>query len=224
MPLRVVLAEDNYLLREGTSALLDEVDDVEVVAAASDLPSLLEAVDKHKPEAVMTDIRMPPTQSREGIDAAKQIRAKHPTIGVLVLSQYAEDEYAHALLKDGAGGLGYLLKERISNIEEVSLALKEVARGGTVLEPKIVEALLSRRERMASSPLGRLTESERQVLEQMAQGKTNAAIAKTLFFSERSVEKHIGNVFQKLDLSEEPEVHRRVMAVLTFLREESLFD
>lgn len=201
---------------------MEEVDDVEVVAAASDLPTLLEAVDKHKPDVVITDIRMPPTQTREGIEAAKKIRGKHPQIGVLVLSQYADDEYAHALLKDGAGGLGYLLKERVSNIEEVTLALREVARGGTVLEPNIVEALLGRRERAVSSPLARLTDGERQVLEQMAQGKTNAAIAKTLFFSERSVEKHIGNVFQKLGLSEEPEVHRRVMAVLTYLRDESL--
>jgi len=224
MPLRVVLAEDNYLVREGTTSLLSEAEDVEVVATASDLDSLLSAVDKYKPDVVMTDIRMPPGQSREGIEAAKKIRAKHPKIGVLVLSQYSDDEYAHALLKDGAGGLGYLLKERISDVEELILALREVARGGTVLEPRIVEALLGRRERMTSSTLGSLTEAERKVLEQMAQGKTNAAIVKALFLSERSVEKHISNVFQKLNLSEEPEIHRRVMAVLTFLREEALFD
>jgi len=223
MPLRIVLAEDNYLIREGTTALLGELEDVEVVAAATDLPSLLEAVDRLKPDVVLTDIRMPPGQAREGIDAAKKIRAKHPEIGVLVLSQYADDEYAHDLLKDGATGLGYLLKERVSNIEELGLALKEVARGGTVLEPRIVEGLVKRKEKADRSPLARLTDGEGKVLAQMAQGKTNAAIAKALFLSERAVEKNIGLLFQKLDLSEEPEVHRRVMAVLAFLREEDLF-
>ncbi len=221
--LRVVLAEDNYLIREGTVALLSEVEDLEVVAAVSDLPSLLDAVAKLNPDVVITDIRMPPGQSKEGIEAAKQIRATHPNIGVLVLSQYDDDEYAQALLKDGAKGLGYLLKERVSNIEELAIALREVARGGTVLEPRVVEGLVQRKERTKRSPLARISERERDVLEQMAQGKTNAAIAKALFLSERAIEKHITALFQKLDLSEEPEVHRRVMAVLTFLRESSGF-
>lgn len=151
--LRVVLAEDNYLIREGTVALLSEVEDLEVVAAVSDLPSLLGAVAKLNPDVVITDIRMPPGQSKEGIEAAKHIRATHPNIGVLVLSQYDEDEYAQALLKDGAKGLGYLLKERVSNIEELAVALREVARGGTVLKPRVVEGLVQRKERTKRSPL-----------------------------------------------------------------------
>jgi len=219
MPLRVVFAEDNYLVREGTAALLTEAEDVELVAAVSDLPSLLEAVEKKKPDAVLTDIRMPPTHGTEGIDAARRIRAEHPNIGVVVLSQYAEEDYAYELLKDGASGLGYLLKERVADLDELVRALREVAKGGSVLDPKVVEGLVSRKERLAHSPLGQLTDREREVLEQMAQGKNNAAIAKSLFLTERAVEKHINSLFHKLGLTEEGDVHRRVMAVLAFLRE-----
>jgi DNA-binding NarL/FixJ family response regulator len=220
MALRVVFAEDNYLVREGTTALLASVDDVEVVAAVEDLDGLLAAVDEKKPDVVLTDIRMPPTQTTEGIDAAKQIRAKHPDVGVLVLSQYSEEEYAYELLKDGAEGLGYLLKERVADLDELVRALNEVAKGGSFLDPKVVEALVARKDKLANSPLSTLTEREREVLEQMAQGKNNAAIAKSLFLTDRAVEKHINSLFHKLGLSEEPEVHRRVMAVLAFLREE----
>jgi DNA-binding NarL/FixJ family response regulator len=216
---RVVFAEDNYLVREGTAALLSTSDDVELVATAENLDGLLAAVEEHAPDAVLTDIRMPPTETTEGIDAAKQIRAEHPEIGVVVLSQFAEEEYAYELLKDGAAGLGYLLKERVSDLTEIVRALKEVANGGSVLDPKVVEALVASKDRMAHSPLAQLTEREREVLENMAQGKNNAAIAKALFLTERAVEKHINSLFHKLGLSEEPDVHRRVMAVLAFLRE-----
>jgi DNA-binding NarL/FixJ family response regulator len=220
--LRIVFAEDDYLVREGTAALLAEVGDVEIAATVGDLDSLLTAVDQHRPDAVLTDIRMPPTKTTEGIDAARRIRADHPDTGVVVLSQFAEDEYAYELLKDGAEGLGYLLKERVADIEEVVRALRDVAAGGSVLDPKVVEGLVARREREARSPLAHLTERERDVLSLMAEGKNNAAVAGSLFLTERAVEKHINSLFHKLGLSEEPNVHRRVMAVLTFLREGGL--
>jgi DNA-binding NarL/FixJ family response regulator len=206
-------------VREGTAALLQNSSDVELVGMAASLEELLEKVEELKPEVVLTDIRMPPTNTTEGIDAAKQIRAEHPEIGVVVLSQYAEEEYAYDLLKDGAAGLGYLLKERVSDLDEVVRALNEVSKGGSVLDPKVVEALVSAKDRMAHSPLLKLTDREREVLENMAQGKNNAAIAKSLFLTERAVEKHINSLFHKLGLSEETDVHRRVMAVLAFLRD-----
>jgi DNA-binding NarL/FixJ family response regulator len=216
---RVVFAEDNYLVREGTAALLQGSDDVELLGTATALDELLTAVEVLKPEVVLTDIRMPPTNTTEGIDAAKRIRADHPDIGVVVLSQFAEEEYAYELLKDGAAGLGYLLKERVADVTEVVRALNEVAKGGSVLDPKIVEALVAAKDRMAHSPLASLTEREREVLDHMAQGKNNASIAQSLFLTERAVEKHINSLFHKLGLSEETAVHRRVMAVLAFLRE-----
>ena len=216
---RVVFAEDNYLVREGTAALLQSTDEVDLIGTASALDELLVAVEKLKPEVVLTDIRMPPTNTTEGIDAARRIRSDHPDIGVVVLSQFAEEEYAYELLKDGAAGLGYLLKERVSNLDELVRALNEVAKGGSVLDPKVVEALVSAKDRMAHSPLAQLTDREREVLEHMAQGQNNASIAKSLFLTERAVEKHINSLFHKLGLSEETDVHRRVMAVLAFLRE-----
>ena len=218
----MVFAEDNYLVREGTSALLRESSEIDLLDAVGDLPSLLESVEERQPDAVLTDIRMPPTSTTEGIDAAKTIRAKHPDVGVVVLSQYAEEDYAYDLLKDGAAGLGYLLKERVADIDELVRALTEVSRGGSVLDPKVVEALVARKDRMEHSPLAQLTEREREVLSQMAQGRNNAAIAKTLFLTERAVEKHINSLFHKLGLTEETDVHRRVMAVLAFLREEGI--
>ena len=216
---RVVFAEDNYLVREGTAALLQSTDEVDLIGTASALDELLVAVEELKPEVVLTDIRMPPTNTTEGIDAARRIRSDHPDIGVVVLSQFAEEEYAYELLKDGAAGLGYLLKERVSNLDELVRALNEVAKGGSVLDPKVVEALVSAKDRMAHSPLAQLTDREREVLEHMAQGQNNASIAKSLFLTERAVEKHINSLFHKLGLSEETDVHRRVMAVLAFLRE-----
>jgi len=217
--IRVVFAEDNYLVREGTAALLATSDEVELVGTATDRDALLAAVEELAPDAVLTDIRMPPTGTNEGIEAAKAIRAAHPDIGVVVLSQFAEEEYAYELLKNGAAGLGYLLKERVADVDELVRALGEVARGGSVLDPKVVEALVAAKDRMAHSPLASLTDREREVLSHMAQGENNAAIAKSLFLTERAVEKHINSLFHKLDLTEEPDVHRRVMAVLAFLRE-----
>lgn len=215
MSLRVVLADDNYLAREGVSALLSEGEGIEVVDTASDLDSLMRSVAEHVPDVVLTDIRMPPTLTDEGIVAARRIRAEHPEIGVVVLSQYVEEDYAFALLAEGAAGVGYLLKERVGDLDELARALHEVARGGSVLDPLVVEALLARRQ--ADGPLLGLTDRERAVLEVMATGRNNATIAKTLFLSDRAVEKHIGSVFQKLGLADEQEVNRRVMAVLAFL-------
>jgi DNA-binding NarL/FixJ family response regulator len=215
MVLRVVFADDNYLVREGVSALLAEVDGVEVAAAVGDAPSLLRAVAEHAPDAVLTDIRMPPTHTKEGIEAAKRIRAEHPGVGVVVLSQYVEEDYAFELLADGVAGMGYLLKERVSDVDELTRALHQVVGGGSVLDPLVVEALLARRA--GDAPLLGLTDREREVLEQMATGRNNAAIAKTLFMSDRAVEKHIGSVFQKLGLVDEQAVNRRVSAVLAYL-------
>ncbi len=215
MSLRVVLADDNYLTREGISALLSEGEGIEVVETAGDLDSLMRSVAEHLPDVVLTDIRMPPTLTDEGIVAARRIRAEHPEIGVVVLSQYVEEDYAFTLLAEGAAGVGYLLKERVGDLDEVARALHEVARGGSVLDPLVVEALLARRG--SDGPMLGLTERERAVLEVMATGRNNATIAKTLFLSDRAVEKHIGSVFQKLGLIDEHEVSRRVMAVLAYL-------
>ena len=214
MALRVIFADDNYLVREGVSALLAEVENVDVVDTAADPHSLMRAVVEHSPDAVLTDIRMPPTHTNEGIAAAKRIRAEHG-VGVVVLSQYVEEDYAFDLLADGVAGMGYLLKERVSDLDELVRALHEVARGGSVLDPLVVEALLARRA--SDSPLLGLTDREREVLATMATGRNNATIAKTLFMSERAVEKHIGSVFQKLGLVEEHETNRRVMAVLAYV-------
>jgi DNA-binding NarL/FixJ family response regulator len=217
MSLRVVFAEDDYLVREGIAALLAEVADVELVDVVADPVSLLASVAEHRPDVVLTDIRMPPTRTTEGIDAARQIRATHPGTGVVVLSQYVEDGYAMALLADGVSGLGYLLKERVSDLDELVRALHEVGRGGSALDPKVIDDLLARRSSDATSPLLGLTDREREVLAVMATGRTNAVIAKQLYMSDRAVEKHISQVFLKLGLGDEREVNRRVMAVLTFL-------
>ena len=216
MALRVVFADDNFLVREGISALLTEADEIDLVATVVDPEALLRAVAEHQPDAVLTDIRMPPTFTTEGIDAAKRIRAGHPSVGVVVLSQYVEEEYAFDLLSEGVAGLGYLLKERVSQLDELVRALYDVARGGSVLDPRVVEGLLARKAE-ESSALHRLTGREREVLQEMAAGRSNAATSKALFMSERAVEKHISAVFQKLGLADESDVNRRVMAVLAFL-------
>ena len=215
--LRVVLADDNFLVREGVTKLLAEIDDIDLVDSVGDPQELLASVATHRPDAVLTDIRMPPTHTTEGIEAAKRIRTEHPEIGVVVLSQYVEEDYAFELLADGVAGLGYLLKERVSDIDELVRALQDVSRGGSALDPKVVEGLMARRSADASSPLRGLTDKEREVLEQMATGRTNATIARTLFMSERSVEKHISSVFLKLGLVDEGETNRRVSAVLTYI-------
>ena len=217
MVLRVVFADDNLLVREGVAALLAEVEGVELVDALVDSASLVESVAKHRPDVALTDIRMPPSFTNEGIEAAKRIRAEHPSTGVVVLSQYVEEDYAFELLANGVSGLGYLLKERVSQLDELVHALREVARGGSALDPRVVEALMARKDNQARSLLGGLTEREREVLESMATGRNNATIAKNLNLSERAVEKHVGSVFQKLGLIEETQTNRRVMAVLAFL-------
>jgi DNA-binding NarL/FixJ family response regulator len=217
MVLRLVFADDNFLVREGISALLSEASEIDLVETVVDPASLLRAVAEHRPDVVLTDIRMPPTFTTEGIDAAKRIRADHPSTGVVVLSQYVEEEYAFDLLSDGVAGLGYLLKERVSQLDDLVRALYDVSRGGSVLDPTVVEGLLTRKTKDAQSPLLRLTGREREVLQEMAAGRSNAATSKALFMSERAVEKHVSAVFQKLGLADESDVNRRVMAVLAFL-------
>ncbi|HEY0804120.1 MAG TPA: response regulator transcription factor [Pseudonocardiaceae bacterium] len=217
MTIRVVLAEDNYLLRAGTSALLAAVTDVELVGWAEDLGGLLVQVDEKRPDVVITDIRMPPTHSTEGLQAAAAIRRKYPGTGVILLSQFADTEYATELLRNGADGVGYLLKERIADIGELTRSLHQVAAGGSALDPQLVESLVSRNERRGDSRLASLNQREREVLEHMAQGKNNAAIGRALFLTERAVEKRINATFQKLGLSDTVDVNRRVLAVLAFL-------
>lgn len=219
MPIRVVVAEDSFLVREGIVKLLEAGDAVDVVALCEDLPGLLEAVEASAPDVVLTDIRMPPTGTDEGIRAAATLRAEHPHIGVVVLSQYAEPAYALELLDGGSEGRAYLLKERVSDPDQLVGAIREVAGGGSVVDPKVVEVLVSARSRVPASPLERLTPRESEVLAEIAQGKNNAAVASALVLSERAVEKHINSLFSKLGLSEEPKVHRRVKAVLLYLAE-----
>jgi DNA-binding NarL/FixJ family response regulator len=214
--IRVVLAEDNYLVREGVLRLLQEEDDIEVVAVCEDLPSLEQAIDAESPDVVLTDIRMPPDNSDEGIRVANALRGTSPQTGVVALSQFAAPEYALALLEGGADRRGYLLKDRVSDAGEIPAAIREVARGGSVVDPKVVEALVGARS-AKSSPLDDLTPRERETLEQMAQGKTNAAIAASFVITERSVEKIVHSIFQKLGLTWQEDINRRVKAVLLYL-------
>ena len=215
--MRVVFADDNYLVREGVSGLLTETAGIDLVETVADPDALHRAVATHRPDAVLTDIRMPPTFTTEGIDAAKRIRAEFPETGVVVLSQYVEEDYAFELLSDGVSGLGYLLKERVSQVDDLVRALQDVARGGSALDPKVVEGLMARKTQENSSALSGLTGRELEVLQEVATGSSNAAVAKALFMSDRAVEKHVGAVFQKLGLVHESEVNRRVMAVLAYL-------
>lgn len=217
MAIRCILAEDNYLVREGIRVLLELQEDVELLDCCEDFDSLIASVSKHEPDVVITDIRMPPTSTDEGIRASEQIRETHPTMGVVVLSQYAQPDYVLALLEKGAAGRAYLLKERVSDIEELMRAIREVSNGGSVIDPKVVEVLVAARSRLKDSPLERLTPRETEILSEMATGKNNAAIAATLVLTERAVEKHINSIFSKLALGEEPDAHRRVKAVLLFL-------
>lgn len=213
----VILAEDNLLVREGIVRLLDAHPDIELVTTCVDFDTLVEAVEKEPPQVVLTDIRMPPSDSDEGIRAAARFRDTAPEVGVVVLSQHDEAEYALALLERGSEGRAYLLKERVSEPGQLVGAITAVAAGGSVIDPKVVEALVAARSRGAESPLAILTPREKEVLSEMAQGKTNAAIAESLFLTERAVEKHINSIFTKLDLSFEPDTNRRVMAVLRWL-------
>jgi DNA-binding NarL/FixJ family response regulator len=219
MPIRVVLAEDHYLVREGTRRLLETTDEVEIAGVCEDLDSLLAAVDDERPDVVVTDIRMPPGGADEGIQAAKRLRETNPDVGVVVLSQYATPSYVLALLESGSEGRAYLLKERVDDVEQLVTAIHTVAEGGSVIDPKVVEALVAENARVDESPLNELTPRERDVLREMAEGKNNAAIAETLFLTERSVEKVIHSIFLKLGLTWETSVHKRVKAVILYLAE-----
>jgi len=217
--LRVVIADDNYLVREGTRRLLEDSGEVDVLAAVGNAEELLQAVEGLRPDAVLTDIRMPPGHQVEGIDAAHAIRKLYPSIGVVVLSQHSDAGYAIQLLRDGTDGLGYLLKSRVGELDELLHALREVAAGRSVVDAGVVERLVDYRTRQAESPLRRLGEREIDVLREMAEGKANAAIADSLHLSESSVEKYVNSIFSKLSLSEERLLSRRVAAVLAYLRE-----
>jgi DNA-binding NarL/FixJ family response regulator len=217
MAIRLVLAEDHYLVREGLRRLLETQEGLEVAAVCGDLDSLLAAVEAERPQVVITDIRMPPGGAEEGIQAAERLREEHPEIGVIVLSQYSEPAYALALLEGGTARRAYLLKERVDDVDQLVAAIRAVAAGGSVIDPKVVEALLAEKARADSSPLHELTPREHDVLREMAEGKNNAAIAAALFLTERSVEKVIHSIFLKLGLAWEPSVNKRVKAVLLYL-------
>ena len=213
--LRVVIAEDSVLLREGVARLLEDAG-FEIVGQSSTADDLLLKVRSYKPDVAVVDIRMPPTNTDEGLQAAKTIREQHPGVGVLVLSQYVEPAYAMELLEDSAEGVGYLLKDRITEVGDFADAVRRVADGGSALDPAIVSKLVGRNRR--DDPVATLTPREREVLELMAEGRSNQAIAERLVVTERAVEKHVTNIFGKLGLAATPEDHRRVLAVLAFLR------
>jgi DNA-binding NarL/FixJ family response regulator len=213
---RVVVADDSVLLREGVAQLLSQAG-FEVVGLASNAAELLEQVGRHRPDVAIVDIRMPPTHTDEGLQAAQEIRARHPTVGVLVLSQYVRPAYAFELLSESAERVGYLLKDRVSDLNELTDAVRRVGSGGTVLDPLVVSQLVGR-PRQEDDPLADLTEREREVLELMAEGRTNIAIAERLFITERTVEKHVRSIFGKLRLATSAEDHRRVLAVVAYLR------
>lgn len=217
MGTKVVIAEDAFIVREGVRMLLEEAG-YDLAAAVESYDELIDAVDKHSPDVVITDIRMPPTRTDEGVRAAREIRESHPNTGVVVLSQYVEPEYATKLFEAGAGGLAYLLKERLGDLDQFEHAIDEVRNGRSVIDPRVVDALVEGRARPKSA-LERLTEREMEVIAEIAKGKTNSAIADTLFLSERAIEKHINSIFTKLDLLPERETNRRVSAVLLFLAE-----
>jgi DNA-binding NarL/FixJ family response regulator len=220
MPIRVVLADDSFLIREGMRELLQSVDELDLVATCSDLDSLRTAIEQDNPDVVVTDIRMPPTHTDEGIRVAEELRSRSPSTGVVVLSQYADAEYALALLDKGASGRAYLLKERVSDLNQLVNAIREVARGGSVVDAKVIENLIAARSRHKRSALADLTPREQEILAAVAEGKNNAAIAKAAHLTDGAVEKHISSIFSKLGLGEEPAVHRRVKATLIYLAEE----
>ena len=219
--IRIVLAEDHYLVREGVRRLLETDPEIEVAAVCGDLDSLLAAVEAERPDVVITDIRMPPHGVDEGIQAAEWLRQAHPGVGLVVLSQYAEPRYALALLEAGTEGRAYLLKERVDDLTQLVGAIRAVAGGGSVIDPKVVEGLVAEKARVEESPLNGLTARELDVLREMAEGKNNAAIAEALFLTERSVEKVIHSIFLKLGIGWEPSVHKRVKAVILYLAEGS---
>jgi DNA-binding NarL/FixJ family response regulator len=213
--MRIVIADDAVLLREGAARLLEDAG-FEVVAQAGDAEDLLRKVRAHKPDVAVIDIRMPPDNVDDGLRAALEIRSELPNVGLLLLSQYVEERYLSQLLADGAEGVGYLLKDRVADVERLSDAVRRVAEGGSVLDPEVVAHMLGRRER--DEPLDELTPREREVLALMAEGRTNRAIAEDLVVSERAVERHVTAIFGKLGLTAGEGDHRRVLAVLAFLR------
>ncbi len=217
MAIRVVLADDHYLVREGVRRLLETDPEIEVAAVCGDLESLFAAVETEQPDVVVTDIRMPPTGIDEGVQAAESLRKTHPDVGVVVLSQYDDPRYALALLEAGTARRAYLLKERVDNVGELVAAIRAVAEGGSMIDPKVVEGLVAGKAGAEASPLNALTPRERDVLREMAEGKNNASIASALFLTERSVENVIRSVFLKLGIRWEPSIHKRVKAVLLFL-------
>jgi DNA-binding NarL/FixJ family response regulator len=219
--IRLVLAEDSFLVREGIRRLLETQPGLELVASCGDLDSLLTAVEAERPDVVLTDIRMPPDRLDEGIRAAQRLRETSPEVGVVVLSQYSEPGYVLALLESGSDGRAYLLKERVHDLGQLASAIEAVAAGGSVIDPKIVEVLVAARTRAHNSPLTDLSDGERRVLAEIAQGKSNAAIAESLGLSKRAVEKHTNAIFTKLGLANSTEVSRRVKAALLFLADGS---
>ena len=218
-PLRVLLAEDQYLMREGTRRLLEDVPGIDVVGDASDFDTVLAETRRLKPDVVLMDIKMPPTHSMEGIEAAHIIKRQLPATGVVVLSQHEDEGYVWALLNGGVAGYGYLHKVRVGDVDQLVRALQEVAAGGSVLDPRILETLLARRASKPGSPLAELTPGEFDVLRLMADSRSNSAIASQLSIAVGTVEKRIASIFSKLGLAEESEVNRRVAAVLIYLRE-----
>jgi DNA-binding NarL/FixJ family response regulator len=219
MPIRLVIADDHLLVREGVRRVLETEPDIEIAAVCGDLDALFAAVEAEHPDVVVTDIRMPPDNTDEGIRAAERLRTTDPDVGVVVLSQYATPSYALALLEGGSAGRSYLLKERVSEPDQLVSAIRAVAAGGSVIDPKVVEALVAEDARGEQSPIHQLTERERDVLREMAAGKSNVAIGESLFLAERSVEKVIHSIFLKLGLTWEPAVNKRVKAVILYLAE-----
>ena len=217
-PLRVLLAEDQFLIREGTRRLLEEQPGIEVVGVAADFDGVMAEVRRARPDVVLMDIRMPPTHTTEGIDAAHAIRRERPETGVVVLSQHDDESYVWALFDHGTAGYGYLHKVRVGDAEQLVRALREVAAGGSVLDPRIVQTLLDHRSRKPDSPIAELTAAERDVLRLMAEGRSNTAIASELGVAVGTVEKRIAGVFGKLSLEDDADVNRRVAAVLIYLR------
>jgi DNA-binding NarL/FixJ family response regulator len=217
MALRVVVGEDSLLVREGLQQLLGASPSVEVAATCGDLDSLRDAIDSQRPDVVLTDIRMPPTNTEEGIALAAGLRESHPGIGVVVLSQYSDPTYVVSLLESGSDRRGYLLKERVHDRGQLISAIDAVAHGGSVIDPKIVEVLVAAKGRAEQSPLARLTPREHDVLALIAEGKSNTAIADSLVLTKRAVEKHINSIFMKLGLADAEDVSKRVKAALLFL-------
>jgi DNA-binding NarL/FixJ family response regulator len=215
--IRVIIAEDGYLVREALSQLLARVPTIELVGSCADRDSLLAAIDEEQPDAVLTDIRMPPTGTDEGIEVAHMLRETHPDIGVVVLSQFLEPNYPLALLESGSSGRAYLLKERVHDREQLVAALRAVVNGESMIDPEVVDVLVQARARADESPLAELTPREWEVLGEIAQGKSNAAIAASLFLTKRAVEKHINSIFLELNLTGVSDVSRRVKAALMFL-------